>query len=199
MTTILLARHGETDWNRERRWQGRADRPLNDTGRTQARQLAEVLASREIDADRAIDAVYASDLLRARETAEIVAARLRLPVGLDPELREVDVGDWAGRLASEIERDDPEGYRRWQEGRQGWRGGESYDELGERMVAAVLRIAARHPAETILLVTHGGSIRACRAAAARLTYAESRPAGIVAAANCELVELRIVDDRLVAV
>jgi probable phosphoglycerate mutase len=124
VTTILLARHGETDWNRERRWQGRADRPLNDTGRTQARQLAEVLASREIDA------VYASDLLRARETAEIVADRLGLPVGLDPGLREVDVGDWAGRLASEIERDDPEGFRRWQEGRQGWRGGESYDEMG---------------------------------------------------------------------
>lgn len=185
MTTLLLVRHGETDWNDERRWQGHADRPLNDVGRAQARELAETLTG------RAIDAVYASDLARARETAELVAAPLGLSVELDAGLREVDVGDWAGRRVSEIERDDPEAFRRWQEGLQGWRGGESYDEMGERVVSTLLRIADRHPDETILIVTHGGSIRACRAAAAGLTYAESRAEGIVSTANCGLVELQV--------
>ncbi|MCW2965173.1 MAG: histidine phosphatase family protein [Actinomycetia bacterium] len=190
MTVILLARHGETDWNNERRWQGHEDRPLNDVGREQARELADTLA------DRAIDVVYSSDLARAHETALIVADRLGLPVEVDAGLREVDVGDWSGRVHSEIEGVDPEGYRRWQEGGKGWSGGESYEEMGERVVAAVLRLAARHPGQTLLLVTHGGSIRACRATAAGLDYAASRVAAIGSMANCEVAELHMADGRL---
>jgi broad specificity phosphatase PhoE len=192
VTTILLARHGETDWNSERRWQGHEDRPLNDVGREQARELADTLA------DRAIDVVYSSDLVRAHETALIVARRLGLPVGVDAGLREVDVGDWSGRVHGELEGLDPEGYRRWQEGGKGWSGGESYEEMGERVVGAVLRLAARHPGQTLLLVTHGGSIRACRATAAGLDYAASRVAAIASMANCEVVELHIADGRLAA-
>jgi probable phosphoglycerate mutase len=187
---ILLARHGETDWNSERRWQGHADRPLNDVGREQARELAETLA------DRAIDVVYSSDLARAHETALIVGDRLGLPVEVDAGLREVDVGDWSGRVHAEIEGFDPAGYRRWQEGGKGWNGGESYEEMGERVVATVLRLAARHPGETILIVTHGGSIRACRATAAGLEYAASRVAAIGSMANCEVAELHVADGRL---
>ena len=85
MTTVLLARHGETEWNREERYQGHADPPLNKTGRGQAEQLAEQLAQEPIEA------VYASDLRRASETAEIVGARLGLRVDLEPGLREIDV------------------------------------------------------------------------------------------------------------
>jgi probable phosphoglycerate mutase len=190
VTTILLARHGETDWNSERRWQGHADRPLNDVGRDQARELAESLA------DRTIDVVYSSDLLRAHQTALIVAERLRLPVDVDAGLREVDVGDWSGRVHTEIEGLDPDGYRRWQDGGKGWTGGESYDEMGERVVAAVLRLAARHPGETLLIVTHGGSIRACRATAAGLDYAASRVSAIGSMANCEVAELHVAGGRL---
>jgi probable phosphoglycerate mutase len=190
VTTILLARHGETDWNSERRWQGHADRPLNEVGREQARELAETLT------DRAIDVVYSSDLLRAHETALIVGERLGLPVSVDAGLREVDVGDWSGRVHSEIEGLDPDGYRRWREGGKGWAGGESYEEMGERVVAAVLRLAARHPGETVLIVTHGGSIRACRATAAGLDYAASRVSAIGSMANCELAELHVADGRL---
>lgn len=190
MTTILLARHGETDWNSERRWQGHADRPLNEVGREQARELAETLT------DRAIDVVYSSDLLRAHETALIVGERLALPVSVDAGLREVDVGDWSGRVHSEIEGLDPDGYRRWREGGKGWAGGESYEEMGERVVAAVLRLAARHPGETVLIVTHGGSIRACRATAAGLDYAASRVSAIGSMANCEVAELHVADGRL---
>jgi probable phosphoglycerate mutase len=190
VTTILLARHGETDWNSERRWQGHADRPLNDVGREQARELAETLVG------RALDVVYSSDLVRAHETALIVAARLGLPVEVDACLREVDVGDWAGRLLTEIEQNDPEGFQRWRQGRKAWNGGESYEEMGERVVAAVLRLAARHPGQTVLVVTHGGSIRACRATAAGLDYAASRVAAIGSMANCEVAELLVADGRL---
>ena len=76
--TLLLVRHGETDWNRERRWQGHADPPLNDTGRTQARELARQLA------DVPLEAVYASDLRRARDTAAVVAEAHRLDVVATP-------------------------------------------------------------------------------------------------------------------
>lgn len=190
MTVILLARHGETDWNSERRWQGHADQPLNDVGRTQARKLAETLA------DRAIDVVYSSDLVRAHETALIVAERLGLPVEVDAGLREVDVGDWAGRLVTEIEDADPEAFQLWRQGRKAWNGGESYEEMGERVVAAVLRLSARHPGQTVLIVTHGGSIRACRATAAGLDYAGSRVSAIGSMANCELAELHVADGRL---
>jgi probable phosphoglycerate mutase len=192
VTVILLARHGETDWNSERRWQGHEDQPLNDVGREQARALADTLAN------RGVDVVFSSDLSRAHETALIVADRLGLPVEVDPGLREVDVGSWSGRAHNEIEGIDPEGFRRWQEGLKGWSGGESYEEMGERVVAAVLRLGARHPGQTLLLVTHGGSIRACRATAAGLDYAASRVGAIGSMANCEVAELHVADGRLAA-
>jgi probable phosphoglycerate mutase len=190
VTTILLARHGETDWNSERRWQGHADQPLNEVGREQARELAETLAG------RSIDVVYSSDLVRAHETALIVAERLGLPVEGDAGLREVDVGDWSGRLVAEIEAADPEAFQLWRQGRKAWSGGESYEEMGERVVGAVLRLAARNPGQTVLIVTHGGSIRACRATAAGLDYAASRVAAIGSMANCEVVELHVAEGRL---
>jgi probable phosphoglycerate mutase len=190
VTTILLARHGETDWNNERRWQGHTDRPLNELGREQARRLADSLTDREIEA------IYSSDLLRAHQTAQIVAEPLGLTVEVDAGLREVDVGDWSGRVHHEIEGIDPQGYRRWREGGKGWNGGESYEQMGERVVAAVTRIAERHPGGTILVVTHGGSIRACRATAAGLEYAASRVSAIGSMDNCEIVELNLADGRL---
>jgi broad specificity phosphatase PhoE len=192
VTTILLVRHGETDWNSEGRWQGHADRPLNEAGRAQALALADSLAGRHIDA------VYSSDLLRAHATARIVADRVGLPVELDAGLREVDVGEWSGRSHNDLERSDPEGFRRWREGGKGWRGGESYEQMGERVVATVLEIARRHPGGTVLVVTHGGSIRACRATAAGLEYAASRVSAIGSTGNCEVVELAVADGRLAA-
>lgn len=192
MTTILLARHGETDWNLERRWQGHADRPLNDAGREQSRLLAESLTG------RGIDAIYSSDLARAYETAQIVGAALGLPVAAEPGLREVDVGDWSGLAHADVARLHPEGYRRWQGGGKGWSGGESYEEMGARVVETVRRIAGGHPGETLLLVSHGGSIKAARLAAARegdpSTNGMSEVGGL---ANTEVVELRLDRGRLV--
>jgi probable phosphoglycerate mutase len=190
VTTLLLARHGETDWNSERRWQGHADRPLNDRGRAQARALATALR------ERSIDAIYSSDLLRAHQTAEIVGEELGLEVRIDAGLREVDVGSWSGLAHGDIELSDPDGFRRWQEGGKGWDGGESYEEMGERVVTAVTAIAARHPGETLLIVSHGGSIRACRAIAAGVEYSRARVSGIGSTENCAVVELRVTDGAL---
>ena len=140
MTTLLLVRHGETDWNAERRWQGHADVPLNERGREQARALAERLAG------ESIDAIYSSDLSRARDTADIVGARLDVPVAVDPDLREIDVGAVEGLTAEESA-----AFEGWQ--------GEPKEDHSERVLAAISRIAERHPGERILVVTHGGSMR----------------------------------------
>jgi broad specificity phosphatase PhoE len=139
VTTILLARHGETDWNRERRWQGHARTPLNEHGRAQARALAQQLSTVELDA------VYSSDLPRALETAAIVAAARGLTPIAEFGLREIDVGSRQGLTSADFDGRD------WD--------GESYEAHRERALVAVLRIAAPYPDGRLLAVTHGGSIR----------------------------------------
>ena len=175
MTTILLARHGETEWNRIGRYQGWADPPLNDTGREQAVALAEQLRATPFDA------VYSSDLRRARETAEIVAAPHGVPVVVEPGLREVNVGEWSGLTRAEVERRFPGGERP---------GGETREEHSARVLAAAERIARRHPGERILLVSHGGTMRALR------THVSEEPHHPIA--NCAVLELHFRDDRLTA-
>jgi 2,3-bisphosphoglycerate-dependent phosphoglycerate mutase len=156
---LLLARHGETDWNRARRWQGHADRPLTARGRMQAADLAARLA------DIPLDAVYSSDLRRARETAEPVATTHGLKLVQLPELREVNVGSWQGLTRDEAEIRFPAGFERWREGGTGWDDGESYGEMSARILAAVEGIANEHRGGRALIVTHGGPIRAIHGAA----------------------------------
>jgi probable phosphoglycerate mutase len=172
VTTILLARHGETDWNRENRFQGQADPPLNTAGREQARVLAEALAREPLAA------VYTSPFRRAAETAEIIAVLHGLPVERVEELREVDVGSWQGLTRADLERRDPERFRRWLvEHEQGWADGETYEEMGRRVVPVLLGLAEQHDGRTILAVTHGGPIRAAIAAAAGISHADARHRG----------------------
>jgi broad specificity phosphatase PhoE len=171
-TLVLLARHGESDWNAAGRFQGHADRPLTARGREQAARLADRLACVPLDA------VYASDLRRAWETAAIAARPHGLEVEKLPELREVNVGSWSGLSREEARRRFPEGYRRWLEWDVGWDDGETYEQLGERVVGAVRRLALRHPAGRLLVISHGGSLRALRAAAAGVdtqTYRREHP------------------------
>ena len=183
MTTILLARHGETDWNRELRFQGRADPALNELGRRQARELADRLAG------LGVDAVYTSPLARARETAEIVAERIGAPVEVDEELSEVDVGEWQGLTRAEIEERFPEAFRRWIAHGPGWEQGETYEQMTERIGRALDRIARRHPRGTVLVVTHGGPVRAAYVLANGCTFEEARRSG-PPVHNCGLFELR---------
>jgi probable phosphoglycerate mutase len=186
-TLLLLARHGETDWNRERRWQGHAATALNETGREQARALAKELAAEPPDA------VYSSDLPRSRETAEIVAAELRLDVRLEPRLREVDVGEWSGLTWAEVEVRFPDGARERLAGGTGWTQGEEFDSMAARVVRALCEIGAGHEGERVLVVTHGGPIAAAWLACGGSF--EDRPS----VSNCHVQPIRFEDGRITGI
>ena len=158
MTAIYLARHGQTDWNAQRRWQGHADPPLNEAGRRESRALGATLAG------CGIARVYSSDLARARETAEIVGRVLAVEVVLDARLREVDVGEWSGLTLAEVEERYPEGLARRRAGGTGWAMGEPFEVMAARVVDALAEIAGRHPGESVLAVSHGGPLRAASTA-----------------------------------
>jgi probable phosphoglycerate mutase len=154
---ILLARHGETDDNREPiRIQGSLDTPLNDTGRAQAAELA-----RAVEAE-GITALYCSSRSRARETAEIVGEHIGLQPVADARLDEGNRGDLEGLLWRDVARDDPELYAAWRRAGEGFRfpGGESLREQSDRVAAALTDIEASNPGPgPALAVCHGGSIR----------------------------------------
>jgi len=152
---LLLARHGQTDDNLEPlRFQGFRDTPLNEVGRRQAHELAELLAGEPIAS------LWSSDLRRARETAEIVGARIGLAPRLDARLREGFRGRWEGRLFADVARAEPEEFAAWQRAGADFRfpGGESLREHCERVVAALddIQAVGELPA---LIVCHRGSIR----------------------------------------
>jgi len=148
MALLLLTRHGQTDWNLGRRVQGHTDIPLNSTGIAQARALAEELASEPLVA------VFSSDLARARDTAATVADRHGLRVSIDPDLREKNFGSWEGLTDTEIASRFPTAQR------GNWGDGETTVTVAERVVAAVARIRAQHPDGLVLVVSHGGPLRA---------------------------------------
>jgi 2,3-bisphosphoglycerate-dependent phosphoglycerate mutase len=188
-TTIVLVRHGETDWNRESRFQGHADPPLNETGRAQARALASALRSERFTA------VYTSPLRRARETGEIAVAGTGLEPIPHPSLMEVDLGSWSGLTRSEVEASFPAGYARWLEFGHGWDDGETYEELGARVVAGLSEIGARHSDASVLAVTHGGPMRAALAAAGGVPFGEARRTSRVLD-NCSRVRIVVRDGRI---
>lgn len=154
--TLLLARHGETDWNLQQRWQGHTDVPLNAAGRAQARELAERLR------DLRVARVHASDLARARETAEIVARELVLPaVAVDPGLRERGFGVFEGLTGAECEQRYPEEWERYRSNLKVMPpGSEPHEDVTARMQAAVERVlSAAHSDQPALVVSHGGALR----------------------------------------
>ena len=154
-TRILLLRHGQSTWNAQGRWQGWADPPLSDLGREQARNAAAHLRDVELDA------VVASDLLRARQTAETLVAELGLDVAIEivDGLRERDVGRFSGLTRAEID----ERYPGLLEGEDGdpveAAGGELLDVFVARILDALRQVAAGHPGGHVLAVSHGGVIR----------------------------------------
>jgi broad specificity phosphatase PhoE len=185
MTELILVRHGETDWNRENRFQGRADPPLNALGRTQSAELADALVG------EAIARVYTSPLRRAAETAGIVADRLGLEVEPLEPLQEIDVGAWSGLTREEVAATFPAEYARWLErAPHGFENGETYEQLAARVVPAIRDLAARHPSETVLVVTHGGPSRVLQAHAAGIDYAEARRRETVLA-NCAVCRFAV--------
>jgi probable phosphoglycerate mutase len=155
-TKLLLIRHGETDDNQRRVFQGQSGRGLNARGRDQATRLA---ARFERVGLRAA-ALYCSDLERAQETADLLSGTLKLAPTADPALREVHVGAWQGLGYDEIAARYPEEWAAWRGGVDFKRGGgETYAELGDRVTAAIDRIASAHAGETVAIVSHGAAIK----------------------------------------
>ncbi len=157
-TTWYLLRHGETTWNRELRIQGATDVPLNDIGRAQAAALAHRLGS------EAFHAVYASDLARAIETAQIATGRTELAIHCCPELRELSYGRWEGLTSDEAQALNPTDYQNRFDGRRedfAAPEGETSVQLLERVRRFHDAARSRHePAQRILVCAHGGSLRA---------------------------------------
>ena len=153
-TTLLLVRHGRSTWNAAGRIQGQADPPLDDVGREQARRVGERLRRYHPQA------VYASTLRRALETAEIIARPLGLPVTPDERLQEYDLGVLSGLTWEEIQARHPEIAAHWrnQRGAADIPGEEGYPAFLDRVRAAFAEIVARHGGEAVCVVSHGGTM-----------------------------------------
>jgi alpha-ribazole phosphatase/probable phosphoglycerate mutase len=153
---LILIRHAQSEWNAAGRWQGHADPKLTPLGEDQALKLAA-----ELEGETA-DRIYASDLRRARQTAAPIAARLGLMVEVDPDLRELDVGRWSGLTREEIHTKEPDLLADFETGDPHIRpgSGETRAELRQRARDRMALMAAEHPGERIIIVTHLGFIRA---------------------------------------
>ena len=152
-TDLILIRHGETAWNRELRFQGHADVPLNDMGHEQARRLGLRLAS-----ETAVQHIFSSDLMRAQQTAAPGAQQLSLPVATSAALREQFFGVVEGMRSDEIQSLHPRAWEEWLEFREdhAMPEGETPREFHARIIAALGSIAAAHRGQHLIVVTHGG-------------------------------------------
>jgi probable phosphoglycerate mutase len=153
MTELIVIRHGETDWNRQHRFQGQIDVPLNAAGQAQARRLAERLA------DEAFDVVVASDLARARMTAEAATSARGLPMRTEPLWREQAFGVLEGLDVPTIVKSHPELWAQWIRHDADYAlpgGGESVRNFHARVWRAVQALAEQHAGDRIAVFTHGG-------------------------------------------
>jgi glucosyl-3-phosphoglycerate phosphatase len=181
---LILVRHGESTWNAEERLQGQLDPPLSDAGRQQARQLRPLVDELHVPAER----VVVSDLSRARETAELLG--LRPDGGGDPRWREIDVGEWGGKTAAEIDAQSDE-LPNWRGGGRTAPSGETWDAFSARIAGAVENLLAT--GGDWLVVCHGGCIRV---ATARLTGAHPLALGSPPNASLTMFETRGERSRL---
>ena len=187
MTHLYLIRHGQSTWNAEGRMQGWADPPLDEVGRQQAAALAERLRA------VALDAIYSSPLLRARETAEAVAVLHGRPVELDDRLKERHLGEWTGLTGDEVEARFPN--RRssddWRIG--GPPGGEGQAQLVARAAAALAEITAAHREGTVVVMSHGGTLNAYLAHALGIPMERRVYFGFE---NAAIARLRVTDESV---
>ncbi len=150
MTSLILIRHGQTDWNLQGRWQGQADPPLNARGRAQARAVADYLRGLHLDA------LYSSDLCRAQETAQEIARASGLELRLDRRLREIHLGKAEGMLTGEIQACAPQQFRLWYEAplQAAPFGNEDIRALAMRVLQVLNEITARHREHRVAIVSH---------------------------------------------
>ena len=155
MTEIYLIRHGQTEWNSYKRFQGQLDIQLDETGISQAERLSERLMHTEFDA------IYSSNLKRALVTAVHIADRKGQGIGILPELREVCFGEWEGRTFHEVMNDKISGGWQWFNNPSvtDIPGGETADQVTERIGKALRRVLEKHEGERVALISHGNLIR----------------------------------------
>lgn len=155
MTEIIIIRHGETEWNKTGRFQGHSDVPLSAEGRTQAAALGKNLIVDHVDA------IYASDLTRAMETAAPLAARFGLPVISDPQLRELNFGAWEGRNFNDVNAENPNAMKNFYTDPEQADIPESepFPEFQQRVAGRVREIVAHERGKRVVIVSHGASIR----------------------------------------
>ncbi|MFI6231750.1 histidine phosphatase family protein [Micromonospora echinospora] len=183
MTRLIVWRHGNTDWNNARRVQGQTDVPLNERGREQALAAAPLLAALRPDA------IVASDLSRAADTAAALAALTGLPVRTDPRLRERYFGQWQGLLLDEVIERFPAEYARWRAGDPDPGAGvESLDDLGKRVGGGLQAAVDAVPGGTVVVATHGGGAR--QGCGHLLGWGHDVLATVLSLANCHWTELR---------
>ena len=165
MTLLYLVRHGRTAWNDEGRYQGQCDPPLDSLGQQQAQEVAVQLRNLPLTA------IYSSDLQRAQQTALALSNLIGLPVRLDPRLREIDMGRWAGQVVATIRTAEPALFARWRSAPLTVRppAGETVPELAARVAGALDDITRAHPGETVAVFTHGAAIATVRCAAQGLS------------------------------
>lgn len=176
---IVLLRHGRTEWNATRRYQGQADPPLDDVGLAQAIEVASLIAAMRPDL------LISSDLQRARQTAEKVASLTGLELSLDSRLRERHLGHWQGLTREEVASRYPDEFAEWLAGRDVTRrGGESRAEVADR---ACCLVAELPPVELTVLVSHGATVMCLSAA---LLGLPQTPSVLAPLANCHWTELR---------
>jgi 2,3-bisphosphoglycerate-dependent phosphoglycerate mutase len=189
MTELLLIRHGETDWNRELRFQGQVDVPLNAVGHEQARRVAQRLAG--VSAHH----LYVSDLIRTRQTAEPVLQALPLDHAADATLREQNFGLVDGMRVEDIKAQHPEAWASWIQFQEDFAfgGGESTRQFHTRVMDTVQRLAAAHAGQTLLVVTHGGVLDMIYRAALALPLSGPRQCEIP---NAGLNHVQVAGDGL---
>lgn len=192
MTKLILIRHGETDWNAQRRYQGQSDVPLNDAGHRQAAALAQRLEGVDISA------IYSSDLRRARQTASEIASLHPLPVRDEPRLKEISFGRWEGLTYGEIQ-------ERWPEEMAAWfadpiqvtpPGGETLAQVAGRVKAALDDIVRTNAGGTVAIVAHGGTLRVLLCAAIEIDPRAQWRFGL---STASISELQVSDSHTVLV
>jgi len=174
-TTLIVIRHGETAWNREKRMQGTTDTPLSPIGRSQAQALGRRLA------DRDFEALYSSDLSRARDTARAIAEQSGRPLVTDPRLQERRFGIFEGLTHAEIAGCYPEELARFQSRDPDWvvPGGESATEFMRRCLGCLAEIADRHRRREVVVVTHGLVLDSLYRAAHGMGHGTPRPVPLI--------------------
>ena len=173
-TRLCIVRHGETAWNAEHRVQGQLDVPLNAIGQAQALAASKVLSHEKFDA------IYSSDLSRARQTAQLTASCLSMNVLIDKELRERHYGIFERLTYAEVKVRYPEDYARFEarDPEYAFRTGESLRDFSERSIAVISKIVGEHENQNILVFTHGGVLDMLYRFVTRLPVSADRKFGI---------------------